>query len=181
VLRALDALAPNPIGPAVLELAARLGADVPFMAAEYPMALAWSRGERMHPVRALAPKPVVLVIPDFPIGTADAYDWLSQSRGTYVPAGRVVTPEALATWEEIGGIATNDFQPVVAARHPVIAQTVDELRSRDAVIAMLSGSGSTVFGVFDSPPDAAAIVRGTGFTVIPTRTSDRVVRVQVEQ
>jgi 4-diphosphocytidyl-2C-methyl-D-erythritol kinase len=45
---------------------------------------------------------------------------------------------------------------------------------------MLSGSGSTVFGVFDQVPDPADVVRSTGFATIATRTSDGVVRVEVD-
>jgi 4-diphosphocytidyl-2C-methyl-D-erythritol kinase len=54
------------------------------------------------------------------------------------------------------------------------------LAAADAVLAMLSGSGSAVYGVFDEPPDAAAITRSTGRTTIVTETSDRVVRVELD-
>lgn len=180
VLRALDALAPQPLGPRLVELAAPLGADVPFMTIESPMAMAWGRGERMMPVRPLEPRPVLLVMPGFPIPTAEAYDWVSADRGTYVATGQVIAPESLATWESLVAVATNDFEPVVARRHPVIAEIVDELASRDALLSMLSGSGSTVFGVFAQVPDPAAVVRSTGFATIATRTSDGVVRVEVD-
>lgn len=181
VLRALDALAPQPLGPHLIELATPLGADVPFMTIESPMALAWSRGERLLPVRALEPRPVLLVIPDFWVATADAYAWLDADRGTYAPASAVIDPAALGTWESIAPIAENDFERVVARRFPVLSELTDELRSADAMIAMLSGSGSSVFGVFDVTPNAAALTRSTGLTTIATRTSDRVVRVELEQ
>src|SRR5256885_2106484 len=47
VLRALDVLAPHPLGPRLPALAAELGADVPFMTLDAPFALGWSRGERL--------------------------------------------------------------------------------------------------------------------------------------
>jgi 4-diphosphocytidyl-2-C-methyl-D-erythritol kinase len=181
VLRALDALAPQPLGPHLVEIATPLGADVPFMTIESPMALAWSRGERLYPIRALEPRPMLLIVPDFSIGTADAYAWLDSDRGTYAPASEVIDPATLSTWEAVASIAANDFEPVVARRFPVVSEIVDELRSADALVAMLSGSGSTVFGVFDVAPDAAAMTRSTGHTTIATRTSDRVVRVELEQ
>jgi len=181
VLRSLDALAPNPLGPRLVELAAPLGADVAFMTIESPMALAWGRGERLLPLHALDPRPVALVVPDFAIATADAYAWLSADRGSYVPIATVIEPGSLAAWESLALIATNDFERVVAARHPIVAELVDELASRDAILSMLSGSGSAVFGVFDDQPDAAAITRGTGLTTILTKTSDRVVRVELDQ
>jgi len=181
VLRSLDALAPNPLGPRLVELAAPLGADVAFMTIESPMALAWGRGERLLPLHALDPRPVALVVPDFAIATADAYAWLSADRGSYVPIATVIEPGSLAAWETLALNATNDFERVVAARHPIVAELVDELASRDAILSMLSGSGSAVFGVFDDQPDAAAITRDTGLTTINTKTSDRVVRVELDQ
>lgn len=181
VLRSLDALSPNPLGARLVELAAPLGADVAFMTIESPMALAWGRGERLLPVHALDPRFVALVVPDFSIATPDAYAWLSADRGAYVASAGVIDPRSLATWESLALIAANDFERVVAARHPIVAELVDELASRDAVLSMLSGSGSAVYGVFDDRPDAAAITRSTGLTTIVTKTSDRVVRVELDQ
>jgi 4-diphosphocytidyl-2-C-methyl-D-erythritol kinase len=179
VLRALDALSPTPLGSRLIELAAPLGADVPFMTLESPMSLGWGRGERLFPVHALDRRPVLLAMPDFGVSTADAYGWLSADRGSYAPAAEVIAPDAVATWETIAAIATNDFESVVARRHPVIAELVDELTSMNAVLAMLSGSGSSVFGVFDEPVDPAALTRSTGFTTLPTHTSERVERVEI--
>lgn len=181
VLRILDALSPRQLGARLVELAAPLGADVAFMTIESPMALAWGRGERLLPLRVLDPRYVALLVPGFAIATADAYAWLATDRGAYSPTAAVISPESLATWESLASIATNDFERVVAARHPVIAELVDELSSADAMVAMLSGSGSSVYGLFNDPPDAAAITRGTGLTTIVTRTSDRVVRVELDQ
>ena len=180
VLRLLDALSPRPLGTRLVELAAPLGADVAFMTIESPMALGWGRGERLLPLRALAQRHVALVVPDFAVATADAYGWLAADRGTYAPSATVIAPDALATWESLALIATNDFERVVSARHPVIAELVDELSSANALVAMLSGSGSAVYGVFDEQPNAAAITRRAGFTTIVTKTSDRVVRLELD-
>jgi 4-diphosphocytidyl-2-C-methyl-D-erythritol kinase len=183
VLRALDALAPNPLGMRLVELASSIGADVPFLSIDSPMALAWSRGERLLPLHPLESRPVVMLLPDVAVSTVDAYGWLAAARGPYAPEARVIAPNMLATWEAVAGVASNDFERVVAARHPEIAELVDELASHDATIAMMSGSGSAVFGVFDAPPDVAAIARGaaalTARSPIVTRTADRVVRVEV--
>jgi len=178
VLRALDAMSANPLGPRLIELATALGSDVPFMTIESPMALGWARGERLLPLPVLEPRPVVIVVPSFPISTSDAYAWVSADRGVYTPAAHVIAPDSVATWEEIVGIAGNDFEAPVARRHPEIAEIVDTLDSMDALLSMLSGSGSTVFGVFGEAPDAAAIARSTGQSTIATRTSDRVFRVE---
>jgi 4-diphosphocytidyl-2-C-methyl-D-erythritol kinase len=180
VLRILDALSPRPLGARLVELATPLGADVAFMTIDSPMALAWGRGERLLPLHALDPRRVALIVPDFAVATADAYAWLAADRGEYVPSAGVLPPDSLATWESLAPVASNDFERVVAARHPVIAQLVDELSSADAILAMLSGSGSAVFGVFDASPDLAAVTRRSGLAAIVTKTSDRVVRVELD-
>jgi 4-diphosphocytidyl-2-C-methyl-D-erythritol kinase len=183
VLRALDTLSPAPLGRRLVEIAAPLGADVPFMSIESPMALAWGRGERLFPIQALARRPLLVVVPGFGVSSADAYGWLASARGSYVPEGEVLAPEALATWEALAAIATNDFERVVAMRHPEVAELVDELRSMDAVVAMMSGSGSAVFGVFDAPQDAAALIRSNArqgeIRAFQTYTSERVSSVEV--
>jgi 4-diphosphocytidyl-2-C-methyl-D-erythritol kinase len=181
VLRCLDALAPRPLGRHLVEIAAALGADVPFMTLDSPMALAWSRGERLHPVRRLEPRPVVVLKPRFSIATANAYEWLSADRGAYAPIGAVIEPDDLATWEAVRTIATNDFHAVVGNRHPEILEIADDLASRGAFLSMLSGSGSAVFGVFSEPPDAAAIARDNDCGILMTRSADRVVQVETAE
>jgi len=182
VLRALDALSPNPLGARLVELATPLGADVPFMTIESPMALGWGRGERLLPLPVLETRPVLIVVPAFAVATGEAYAWVSAERGAYAPAATVIAPDSIATWEGLAALASNDFESAVARRHPVISELLDELRSADALLALMSGSGSTVFGVFAEPPDAAAVgvARSVGLTTIPTATSDRVFRVELE-
>jgi 4-diphosphocytidyl-2-C-methyl-D-erythritol kinase len=187
VLRALDALAPSPLGPRLPELGSRLGADVPFMTIESPMALGWGRGDRLLPLRVLAKRPVVLVFPSFAVATKDAYGWLAHDRGTYEPYGTVIDPALLDTWEGMARVATNDFEPVVSRRHPAIAAYVDALRGAGALPAMMSGSGSAVFGVF---ADANMVMSGimAGASAVPDSpakgvavwTAERVERVTVE-
>jgi len=180
VLRALDALAPAPLGPRLVELAAELGADVPFMTAESPLAFAWSRGERMLALPPLPPRPLVLLAPGFGVGTAEAYGWVAEERGAYRPEPRLHVPADFATWDDIERVAHNDFERVVARRQPRVAELVDVLAAAGARPAMMSGSGSTVFGVFESPPDLAALSRSSEATPILTTTSARVVRVAID-
>lgn len=181
VLRALDALSPNPLGHRLIELAGPLGADVPFMTVDSPMALAWGRGERLFPIAPPQSRPVVLLVPPFGVPTPDAYAWLSAARGPYVPTPEMIAPDALATWEAISGVATNDFEPVVTERHPVIGELVAALDSAGAIVAMLSGSGSTVFGVFASDESTSSVPARAGVAKIATRTSQRVERIEVHQ
>lgn len=154
VLRALDALSPSPLGRRLVELAPALGADVAFMAIDSPMALAWGRGERLYPLAALASRPVVILTPSFAVATKDAYEWLAHDRGSYEPRSAVLAPTELDTWEGLAAVAVNEFEPVVGRRHPAIAAYVDALRDAGALVAMMSGSGSSVFGVYATPEAA---------------------------
>ncbi len=138
VLRALDAVAPRgPLLPgALLALAAPLGADVPFLTQTAPLALGWGRGERLLALPRLPVREVCLLLPPFSISTAIAYGWLAADRGEGAPpAPRVLTPAELSRWEAIGAIAQNDFEPVVAARHPEIATSIELLTACGATIA----------------------------------------------
>lgn len=151
VLRAMDAMASTPIGEAaLLRIAFTLGADVPFMSSENAYALAWGRGERLL---ALVPPPrrvVVLLVPSFGVSTKDAYGWLEGPRSSSMPVGDVtgmLDAATLAQWPEIARLAVNDFEAVVATRHPEITALVNVLREEGCAPAMMSGSGSVVFGV----------------------------------
>ena len=174
VLRILDHLNPAPLGAArLLELATPLGADVPFLASEAALALAWGRGERMLALPALPPREVRLVVPPFAIATADAYGWLGDG-AERVPRGAMLTAEELSHWAGVAAAAANDFEPAVFARHPALAATVARLRAAGARIALLAGSGSTVLGIFDVPPAAGAL-DGIAGRIEATRTATRVV------
>lgn len=182
VLRVLDALAPRPLGEAsLLELAAPIGADVPFLTGEAVHALAWSRGERMLALPPLPARDVLLLLPSFGVPTAEAYARLAASRVTWAPRGGVRRVEELLDWSTVAAGAGNDFAPVVEEWHPELRTCVEWLRRRGASPAMLSGSGSVVFGVVgeggadgdgrdDAPPAGCRLLR--------TRTLARVVAVE---
>jgi len=69
----------------------------------------------------------------------------------------------------------------VERSHQAGEAIVGEPTRRGALLSMLAGSGSAVFGVFSGPPDAAAIARDNGCDVLMTRTSDRVVQVETAE
>jgi 4-diphosphocytidyl-2-C-methyl-D-erythritol kinase len=156
VLRALNSLSENPLpDEELLALAATLGADVPFLTSDAVMALAWGRGDRMRALDPPPSLPVVLLVPPFPISTADAYAWLDAYGRAPAPAPRLWHSDDFVGWPALASLAHNDFETVVSARHPEVSELVRELRYLGASPAMMSGSGSTVFGVFreEVPPD----------------------------
>ncbi len=172
VLRALDALSTRPLGTAVLlDIAARLGADVAFLASPAELALAWGRGERMLDLPPLPTAPVMLVVPDFGVGTAQAYAALAARRVEQpIVAGAVWrSPRALGSWSAVAADAVNDFEAVVFDDHPELARTRALLAALPrAVFARMSGSGSTLFAVLTG--DGAARTpagAGTGLLALP--------------
>ncbi len=178
VLRILEAMAPRPMGVRVLELAARLGSDVPFMTTESPLAFAWGRGERMLGLTPLPRRRVQLVVPPFAVATADAYRWLDELRPAYEPTGALLPAASLASWDEMEEVAENDFRDAVEARLEAIAGYRKALVRGGARIAMLSGSGSTVYGVFRDGARGALADDVEGARLIETRTAAHVVPVR---
>jgi len=185
VLRALNALNPDPLPQhRLFALSSALGADVPFLAAESPLALAWGRGERMMAFPALPARDVALLIPPFGVATADAFRWLAEARPereTTPPQPRMLFPQQLTSWGGVERLVANDFEPVVGARHPVVASAHEALSRLGAAAARMTGSGSTVFGLFDASPndaDVAALADESGCAVVMTRTAERVVAVE---
>lgn len=181
VLRALNAMCPTPLGAADLHaVAAPLGADVAFLAGENAAAIGTGRGDQLAAFESPSPEAeLLLVVPRFAIATPDAYRWLRE-RGAHQPfdvsdTARTASPTG-ARWKTLDH--GNTFEQVVEARYPELRAWREALEARGAAIARLSGSGSTVFGLFDGGlPD----VSGLRFDaeVIRSRTASRVVQVEV--
>lgn len=169
-LRGLNALHGNPLSRAdLLQMAIELGADVPFFLCGSPLALAWGRGERLMPLPPLAPRPALVAHPGQAMPTADAFAEIARRRGAaYLPRSVSIDPAALAAWDSVAALAVNDFEPVVAERIPLVQAGLDALREAGAPIALLAGSGSSVFGIFQSIGEldgAVASVRALGASV----------------
>ena len=127
----------------------RLGSDIPFFAWG-GTALGLGRGDDITPLPALARLSCAIVRPPFGVSTADAYRWVAESRSGRPLLDTAFDPPARADqWLERLAGCHNDFEPVVAARHPEIAEAVATLRTAGARLALMSGSGSAVFGLFE--------------------------------
>jgi 4-diphosphocytidyl-2-C-methyl-D-erythritol kinase len=151
-LRAMNALHGEPFDrAALLRMAIALGSDVPFFLCGSPLALAWSRGERLLALPPLPPRPAIVAHPGVAMPTADAFRRIAERRGGgYAPDARSVSIDRLRDWDSVAALAENDFQDVVAEEIPFIPLALSALRQGGARIAMMAGSGSSVFGVFDS-------------------------------
>ena len=193
VLRALNLVSPHPIGRhGLLMLASSLGTDVPFLASDAVMALAWGRGERMLSMAPLPRYDIILMSPPFGISTVDAYRWLDEDRArqsesnammdegrtrpTSSPEPSLIDALSLSTWASIARFARNDFEAPVVARHPEMAGYIERLQNSRAILAQMSGSGSTIFGVLDSPPNYSKVPEEHRSHVTTTKTSIDVVQ-----
>ena len=127
-----------------------LGSDVPFFFFT-PAATVSGRGEKVTPVRIMERRWVVLVNPNFPVETKWAYQQLSQSRTDVVPISgshAALDTERELSWKQVLDLVENDFEPPVFQAFPLLRDIKQRLTAGGAEVALLSGSGATVFGIF---------------------------------
>jgi 4-diphosphocytidyl-2-C-methyl-D-erythritol kinase len=154
-LVAVNALAGNAVPRhELLQFAARLGSDVPFLFSGAPLALAWGHGERFLRLPPLPSAPALLLTPRVSVGTAEAYGWVDAARQEMGRRGAVALDlDALATWGDIGRMAGNDFESPVFGRYPEIRQAFEALAGTRPLLCRMTGSGSTLFAVYRSVRD----------------------------
>ena len=145
-LRALNMLLGEPFSvPALLQIAGRLGADVPFFASGAGAALAWGRGERLLPIPVASGLTVLLALPSLHIDTTEAYQHLRVPE-RIMPA--TLPLDMLGRTKTLAELAVNDFEASVFERHPELGGLREALNEAGALTARLSGSGAALFGLF---------------------------------
>jgi 4-diphosphocytidyl-2-C-methyl-D-erythritol kinase len=183
VLRALNALAEKPLDDkALAAIAFSLGADVPYLLTTHSLALGAGRGEKIFPLAAMPVHDVLLAVPPFGVSSADAFRWFDEQKTAGHSGTRATLPIGRAlTWRAIAAVAANDLETVVASHHAEIGSLRDTLRSRGAMLAQMTGSGSTVIGVFETGKisGAAAAVEATGARAVQTSTVASVAPVEL--
>jgi len=156
VLRTLnDIFALNLSVQKLQEYAARLGSDCSYFIQDKAM-LGTGRGEILTPIEvSLQRLHYVLVKPDIHVSTAEAYAGIVPR-----PAEKSITQilqQPIATWRHN---LVNDFEYTVFVKHPLIADIKATLYNQGALYASMSGSGSSVFGLFAQPVDLQYHFRG---------------------
>jgi len=126
----------------MLSIASSIGSDVPFFLYG-GSAYAEGRGEILTLLDDIEPLHIVLVRPPFAISTADAYRWLDEME-------REITPEPLPPPDPKNAPLFNSFEEALFPRFPVLRTIKEALVDGGCSGAMLSGSGSVVFGVAGS-------------------------------
>lgn len=125
--------------------AARLGADCAFFIYNSPM-MATGIGDILSPIDITFKEKVLLLIkPDVSVPTAEAYSKVTPKKSEIELTSIIKTP--IETWKEI---LKNDFEPSVFAAHPELHEIKTKIYESGAVYASMSGSGSSIFGIFDS-------------------------------
>ena len=132
--------------PELLAIARPLGADVPFFAVAYDAVLAQGIGDIMHPVSSLAGCSFVLVNPDIFVSTAWVFQNLTLTRSKKT--------SKLSCFQKDNDVSLllaemhNDLEQVTCEKYPEINRIKASLLAVGASKVLMSGSGSTVFGVF---------------------------------
>jgi 4-diphosphocytidyl-2-C-methyl-D-erythritol kinase len=162
----------------LLTIAAQLGADVPFFFYGGTVK-ASGIGEQLETLEDIAQKFLLIVKPNANISTADAYRALDErSLTSPIPETILSTSQQTAESDKIDlANLTNDFEAVVFDLETEIRRAKSALLKAGANAALLAGSGSAVFGIFDSE-DAQrraiqAIELETGWRVFPCKTVGR--------
>jgi len=147
----------------LLEIAATLGADVPFFLLG-GRALGIGKGDEIYPLPDIPKLNLLVVSPqNIRVPTPEAYRWLNApelASLTKCAAAHKLFEFCALCWSSQGNRLSNDFEGAVFQRYPRLDQIRQELLQRGASEALLAGSGSAVFGVFPSPAKARRAVVG---------------------
>ncbi len=166
------------------EVGQPLGSDVPFFLFA-PTAIVAGRGEVVRPVHIDGTRWAVLVNPGVGVETKWAYHELAATRGVVqqlAGAHRELDQHGHMNWRQLTAAAENDFEAPVFAKHGALREIKQDLLNMGAEMALLSGSGATVFGLFQE--EATARKTQTHFAgqqsfkvfVVPTCSSPLAVR-----
>jgi len=160
----------------LLPLAEELGSDVPFFL-QGGTALGSGRGEIVEPLPDIPPKNLVILFPGVHVPTAEAYRSLNLALTSRTEDNRIqrFCGQMIDDVSRLAGIF-NDFEASILPAYPSIREARGFLRQQGATEALLSGSGSAVFGFFQSEESAfaasRAVTRGD-WQAFPAKTLSR--------
>jgi 4-diphosphocytidyl-2-C-methyl-D-erythritol kinase len=142
----------------LIDYAAQLGSDCPFFILNKPC-FATGRGELLQPVELnLSAYKLLLVNPGIHINTGLAFSQITPA----LPAKSIqqIIQQPIHSWKDE---LVNDFEKPVFAAHPAIAAIKETLYRYNALYAAMSGSGSTVYGIFEKTSSPAPSFPGSYF------------------
>ena len=136
----------------MMEWGAELGSDIPFFFSS-GTALASGRGEKIESIDTFMGYFVLLIIPNFPISTKDAYQGLRLYLTNFSRRGDIDIKASGAIFFKTLYRIGNDFQQQAVTIHPELESCMKVLYRGGAGYVALSGSGSAFFGLFEQQPD----------------------------
>lgn len=126
------------------DFASRLGSDCPFFIENTPK-FCFEKGNKFEEIElSLQGKYILLVNPQIHISTAEAYSGVLPKKPLISIQEILKSP--ISEWK---GVLINDFEEEIIKNHPKIGQIKSHLYDLGASYASMTGSGSTVFGIFD--------------------------------
>jgi 4-diphosphocytidyl-2-C-methyl-D-erythritol kinase len=152
ILRALNTYYDSPFSMDELtELGLALGADVPFFIFQKP-AIASGIGEKLEAFEGALPYHILLLYPGFNVSTAQTYQNLNfgLTNDQKKPTSNHLKLNRFNPAHHL----TNDLERVTAQKYPEIGLAKEKLLNLGAIGALMSGSGPTVFGLFDNAKTA---------------------------
>jgi len=143
------------LGLSLIEMefyASKLGSDCPFFIRNEPV-YATGKGDDFHEVDcSLKGKYLLLINPNIHISTATAYSGvIPQSKNEKIPE---ILKLPIDQWKDN---LVNDFETSVFSIYPDLSEVKDQLYLKGAVYASMSGSGSSMFGLFNEKPNTAGL------------------------
>jgi 4-diphosphocytidyl-2-C-methyl-D-erythritol kinase len=159
VLLALPALAGGVLDlPTLAQLGQQLGSDVPFFLLG-GRAAGIGRGTELFPLPDRPASRGLLVAPNVHVSTAEAYRALSACLTTELQQNKIFSFQSQA-WDVSTVVpAENDFEPAVFERHPELATLKERLLQSGASPALMTGSGSALFGLFRNAAGVSRALR----------------------
>lgn len=137
----------------LLQFAARLGSDVPFLVSEARLALGWGHGERLLRLPPLPSRSGLLLVPAVGVDTSEAYGLIDSVQQASRRGSVVMGTETLQNWSDVARLCGNDFEAPIFGRHQEIGRAFEALVGSSPLMCRMSGSGSAIFALYRSRKD----------------------------
>jgi 4-diphosphocytidyl-2-C-methyl-D-erythritol kinase len=132
----------------LMELGVKIGADVPYCIMG-GTALAEGIGEKLTKLKSFGGKLVLLANPGIEVSSASVYNNLKLKNNPQLDIKKMLSSLENNDLKSVADNMINVMEEVVIEEHPIIFEIKNEMKKSGALGALMSGSGSTVFGLFD--------------------------------
>ena len=154
-LRGLNHFYGSPLSQEQLaDLGAELGSDVPFFLGDSTAAFVTGRGERLSPLPPLKGLILLLVTPDLSISTGEAFRWFDQDGGDPRTMEEEEARTLYGDYSREDWPFFNSFTSSLFRRFPLLREIHEKIAEAKGLYTGMSGSGSSLFGIFKDPTSA---------------------------